>query len=93
MSTSPQPAELRPRSPYHGHHQGHAADYLPTRNDFCSQFISLSGADYVVQEKSISVAREQTWNSHINSVNQNSLPRQVEVTRGNSFLGKKCGLA
>ncbi|XP_073926429.1 protein THEMIS3-like [Castor canadensis] len=30
---------------------------------------------------------EQTWNSYINFLNQNSLPRQVEVTDGNYFSG------
>ncbi|XP_040608841.1 protein THEMIS3-like [Mesocricetus auratus] len=30
---------------------------------------------------------EQTWDSYINSLNQNSLPRQVEVTDGNYFSG------
>ncbi|XP_051009643.1 protein THEMIS3-like [Acomys russatus] len=30
---------------------------------------------------------EKSWNSYINSLNQNSLPRQVEVTDGNYFSG------
>ncbi|XP_052605230.1 protein THEMIS3-like [Peromyscus californicus insignis] len=30
---------------------------------------------------------EQAWDSYINSLNQNSLPRQVEVTDGNYFSG------
>lgn len=32
---------------------------------------------------------EQTWASYINSLNQNSLPRRVEVTDGNYFSGRK----
>ncbi|ELV12745.1 Protein THEMIS3 [Tupaia chinensis] len=31
---------------------------------------------------------EQSWNSYINSLTQNFLPRQVEVTEGNYFSGK-----
>ncbi|XP_032757616.1 protein THEMIS3-like [Rattus rattus] len=30
---------------------------------------------------------EQTWDSYINSLNRNSLPRQVEVTEGSYFSG------
>lgn len=32
---------------------------------------------------------EQTWASYISSLNQNSLPRRVEVTDGNYFSGRK----
>ncbi|XP_050022177.1 protein THEMIS3-like [Alexandromys fortis] len=36
---------------------------------------------------------EQTWASYINSLNQNSLPRRVEVTDGNYFSGSLAHLS
>ncbi|KAL1771060.1 hypothetical protein HispidOSU_027528 [Sigmodon hispidus] len=36
---------------------------------------------------------EQSWNSYINSLSQNFLPRQVEVTDGKYFSGSLCNLS
>uniref|UniRef100_A0A8C6WBP1 Thymocyte selection associated family member 3 n=2 Tax=Nannospalax galili TaxID=1026970 RepID=A0A8C6WBP1_NANGA len=36
---------------------------------------------------------EQTWNSYISSLNQNFLPRKVEVTEGNYFSGSLYNLS
>lgn len=52
---------------------------------------SLSDADHVPWEKNISVTMEQTWNSYIDSSNQNTFPGQVEVTSGKHFSGREDG--